>query len=71
MTSREILMATQIAIQEAARRGQPTAEGRALIALRDLLVSFLDATKDCPESMKTMSIDQARLLNQLHLAVGL
>jgi len=27
--------------------------------------------KDCPESMKAMSIDQIRLLNQLHLAAGL
>ncbi len=43
-----------------------------LLALRDLLVRFLDTTdKDCPESMKAMSIDQIRLLNQLHLAVGL
>ena len=43
-----------------------------LLALRDLLVSFLEATdKDCPESMKAMSIEQVRLLNQLHLAVGL
>jgi len=43
-----------------------------LLALRDLVVGFLDATdKGCPESMKSMSIEQARLLNQLHLAVGL
>ena len=75
MTPREILMATEIAIQEASRRStdRPLVDSaRALIALRDLLVSFIDATdKGCPESMKAMSIDQARLLNQLHLAVGL
>ncbi len=71
MTPREISTATKVASQEAARRGQPTAEGRALIALRDLLVSFIDATdKGCPESIKAMSIDQVRILNQLHLAVG-
>jgi len=45
---------------------------RALLALRELLVQFIDATDNgCPESMRVMSIDQARLLNQLHLAVGL
>lgn len=71
MTPREIQMTTEIAVQEGSRRGRPTAEGRALIALRDLLVSFIDATdKGCPESIKAMSIDQVRILNQLHLAVG-
>lgn len=49
-----------------------TQDQRALLALRDLLVSFLEATdKGCPDSMKAMSIEQVRLLNQLHLAVGL
>jgi hypothetical protein len=68
MTAREILAASR----EAAGNKQQDASDRALIALRDLLISFLDATdKGCPDSMKTMSIDQIRLLNQLHLAVGL
>jgi hypothetical protein len=68
MTPRQIFAA----MQDATRQDQPSAEGRALIALRDLLVSFLDATdKGYPDSMKAMSIDQVRLLNQLHLAVGL
>lgn len=68
MTPREIFAATQ----EAARQSPPSAEGHALMAMRDLLASFLDATNTgCPESMKAMSIDQTRLLNQLHLAVGL
>lgn len=60
------------AVQLATHRNQPSTEDRALLALRRLLVCFLDATdKDCPESMKTMSVDQIRLLNQLHLSVGL
>ena len=68
MTAREILAAVQIATQ----REQPSAEDRALMALRDLLVDFLNETdKGYPDSMKAMSIDQIRLLNQLHLAVGL
>ena len=68
MSPREIWKA----LQEAARRDQPNGSDRELLALRDLLVSFLDATNTgCPESMKAMSIDQIRLLNQLHLAVGL
>ena len=68
MTPREILTATQ----EAMIRAERCESDRALIALRDLLVSFLDATNTgCPESMKAMSIYQIRLLNQLHLAVGL
>ena len=68
MIPREIFAAAQ----EAARRAQPSEADRALIALRDLLASFLDATNTgCPESLKAMSIDQARLLNQMHLAVGL
>ena len=45
---------------------------RALLAMHDLVVHFLDATdKGHPQSMKAMSSDQIRLLNQLHLAVGL
>ena len=73
MTAREIYAA--IAAIEDRRHDRPH-EGvgyeHELIALRDLVVSFLDATdKECPESMKAMSITQARLLNQLHLAVGL
>jgi len=58
------------------RRSDRPSEGvgyeHELIALRDLVVSFLEETdQGCPESMKAMSITQARLLNQLHLAVGL
>ena len=73
MTAREICAA--IAAIEDRRRDRPH-EGvgyeQELLALRDLVVSFLDATdKECPESMKAMSITQVRLLNQLHLAVGL
>ena len=68
LTPRDIFAATQ----GAARQDAPEASARALLALRDLLASFLDATNTgCPESMKAMSIDQTRLLNQLHLAVGL
>jgi len=68
MTLREILAATQGAMIHAER----SESERALLALRDLVVDFLDATdKGCPDSMKAMSIDQARLINQLHLAVGL
>jgi len=68
MTAREIWAA----MQQAALRDQPSTSDRALLALRDLLVGFLDATdKGYPDSMKEMSIDQVRLLNQLHLAVGL
>lgn len=68
MTPREIFTASQ----DAANKDAPTASDQALIAMRGLLVNFLDATdKGYPESMKSMSIDQLRLLNQLHLAVGL
>ena len=68
MTPREILSA----IQGAMLRAERSESDRALLAMHDLLVRFLDATdKGCPESMKAMSIDQVRLLNQLHLAVGL
>ena len=68
MTPREI-RAALTTLQEAA---ELSTSDCALIALRDLLVSFLNATNTgCPESMKAMSIDQTRLLNQLHLAVGL
>ena len=68
MNAREI----HTTAQEAASCTVPSPEGKALVALRDLLVHFLDATDTgCPESMKAMSIDQVRLLNQMHLAVGL
>ena len=68
MTPREILAATQGAMLRAERNESD----RALLAMHDLLVRFLDATdKGCPESMKVMSIDQIRILNKLHLAVGL
>ena len=68
MTPREIFAAAQ----DAASKDAPTTADQALIAMRKLLVSFVDATdKGCPESMKSMSIDQLRLLNQLSMAVGL
>lgn len=68
MTPREI----SVAAYEAERNAQPTPSDRALLAMRRLLTEFLDATDTgCPESMKAMSIDQVRLLNQLHIAVGL
>lgn len=68
MTPHEIHAATH----DAANKDAPATSDKALIAMRVLLVSFLDATnKGYPESMKTMSIDQIRLLNQLHLAAGL
>ena len=73
MKSREIY-ASIIQIQERRKTTPAVRVGyeAELLALRDLVVGFLDATdKGCPESMKTMSIDQTRLLNQLHLAVGL
>ena len=65
MTPREIHTTTH----QAAQCDPPTAEGRALIAMRDLLSSFIDTT-NTPEFMKALSIDQTRLLNQLCLAVG-
>ena len=68
MTPREIHAATRTVTIHT----EPSPEGRALLAMHDLLVRFLDATNTgCPESLKAMSIDQVRLLNQLHLAVGL
>jgi hypothetical protein len=68
MTPRDILAATQGAMI----RAEPSESDCALRAMHDLLVRFLDATdKGCPESMKAMSIDQIRLLNQMHMAVGL
>ena len=68
MTTREILSATQ----GATLRSDPSESDRALLALRDLVVLFLDATdKGCPESMKAMSIDQVRALNLLYIAAGL
>lgn len=70
MTPREIWTA----MQQAALRDRPSASDRALLALRDLLVRFIDATdgpSGCPASIKAMSIDQLRFFNQLHLAVGL
>ena len=68
MTPREI----STAAHDAARQEAPSTEARALVAMRDLLRSFIEATdKGCPESMKAMSIDQVRILNQLYLAAGL
>jgi hypothetical protein len=60
------------AMQKAALRDQPSESDSALLALRDLMVSFLDATdKDYPDSMKAMSMKQIHFLNKLHLAAGL
>ena len=68
MTPREIFNA----MQKAALRDQPTASDRALLALRALLVSFINATNSPGSiSMRSMSVDQIRLLNQIDLAVGL
>ncbi len=69
MTPRQIHAATQAI----ATADPPSPEGAALIELRALVVGFIDATEhpDAADSMKAMSIDQVRLLNQLHLAVGL
>lgn len=59
-------------MQKAALHDQPSAEDRALLTLRDLLLGFIDATdKDYPDSMKAMSMKQIHFLNKLHLAVGL
>jgi hypothetical protein len=70
VTAREIFAAAREAEQRAAR-GECVASDQALIALRDLLASFLEATdKGYPDSLKEMSIDQVRILNQMHLAVG-
>ena len=48
---------------------------RALIALRDLLVAFLQTTAGPGNHgggfMRDLSIEQVRLINQLHVAVGL
>ena len=67
MTSREIYAAIHVA----ALCVEPNTSDRALIAMRDLIVEFIDATaKGPPDSMRAMTIDQIRLLNQLHLAVG-
>ena len=53
-------------------RGVEHSADDALRALRDLVVGFLTATdKGCPESMKTMSIEQIQILNKLYLAVGI
>lgn len=68
MTPREILRTTQGVMLHTER----SESDKALLAMHNLLVSFLDATdKDYPDSMKAMSSDQIRLLNHLHLAVGL
>jgi len=70
MTPRAIFAA----IQKAESPHPQSAEAQALLALRDLLVGFIDATdgpNGYPDSMASMSMDQIRFLNLLHLAVGL
>ena len=62
------------AMQQAALRTPPSASDRTLLSLRDLLLSFIDATsgpRGYPDSMQSMSAAQIRFLNRLHLAVGL
>jgi len=73
MKPRDIFAAiAQIQARREERPNERVGYEQELLALRDLLVNFLEATnKDCPESMKSMSISQVRILNQLHLAVGL
>ena len=56
-------------MQRTALCNRPGEAGVALLALRDLLVQFLEAT-DGP-SMQAMSSNQLRFLNQLHVAVDL
>ena len=68
MTSREISAIAKAAADSAA----PTPSDQALVAMRALLVEFIDATEKAGrEAMQWMSIEQIRIFNQLHLAVGL
>jgi hypothetical protein len=55
--------------REAGSRRVLTEEGKALLALRDLLVEFLETTGD--GSFREMSLDQQRLFHQLCQAVEL
>lgn len=50
-----------------AHEAQPVDD--ALLSLHNLVKSFLHATEACGD-MRSMSIDQVRILNQLHLAVA-
>ena len=63
------------ALQAAAEAPVPSNSDRALVALRGLLTSFVAATeqadRDGHGSMKAMSIEQVRVLNQLYIAAGL
>lgn len=68
MTSREIAAAAHAATNNET----PTPSDQALIAMRDLLVSFITATENAGrEAMQWMSIDQVRILNQMYLAAAL
>jgi hypothetical protein len=71
MNPREIFAA----MQRVALIDRPGTSDRALLSLRELVVGFLDATAatttDGTLSMRAMSLDQIRFLNQLHVAVGL
>lgn len=69
MSPREIWTA----MQKASLRDPPSESDRALLAVLDLLVGFLDATTGpdgYPAAMKAMTMDQVRYLNQFHVAVG-
>lgn len=65
MTPREIHAAVQDVAQNPWSRSD-----RALVALHDLLVHFIEASSNHPSALKALSMDQIRFLNQLHLAVG-
>lgn len=83
MTPHEIHVAAQQALarrfgtatsvlQKLDEHGVERSADDALLALRDLVVGFINATdKGCPESMKAMSIEQIQLLNKFYLAAGL
>lgn len=63
------------ALQRAALIDRPNETESALLGLRALVADFLKATGDTTasgeQSMRHMSLDQIRSLNQLHVAVGL
>jgi hypothetical protein len=63
------------ALHVAANASAPSDSERALVALRGLLSSFVEATeqadRDGHGSMKAMSIEQLSALTQLYFAAGL
>lgn len=72
MTAKEIRAAiVKIEERRAKSPHQRVGYEHELLALRDLLSSFIDATEGAGrEATQWMSIDQVRILNQLYLAVG-